>query len=176
MQRAGELHPLLAGVRAWVVGGHSMGARAAAGAAAAAGEAAYSGPRVAGALFSSYPVHPPGKPVGGRVFGTVGLVTAGMRTWHVCRPPHTVICTHVMPTHTYIILTCCTITNHRTRAQEQLRDEPLCSLRLPLLFLRGGSDPFCAPGPWAAVRARLASADVEVRGRRARHKHAVPMP
>ncbi|KAI8467653.1 MAG: hypothetical protein J3K34DRAFT_31399 [Monoraphidium minutum] len=82
-------------------------ARAAAEVAASAAAAGAGGPAVAGALFSSYPFHPPGKP-------------------------------------------------------GQLRDEPLCSLQLPLLFLRGTSDPFSTPGPWVGVRARLASADVQV--------------
>jgi predicted alpha/beta-hydrolase family hydrolase len=47
--------------------------------------------------------------------------------------------------------------------QESLRDEPLCSLRLPLLFLRGTSDPFSTPEPWEQVHRRLVTADVEVR-------------
>ncbi len=51
-----------------------------------------------------------------------------------------------------------------TTPQEQLRDEPLCSLQLPLLFLRGTSDPFSTDGPWQSIQPRLQSSDLQVRG------------
>jgi predicted alpha/beta-hydrolase family hydrolase len=60
---AGDLHPALASVTRWIVGGHSMGARAAADAAAQAEQSDHQGPVIVGAVFSSYPLHPPGKPV-----------------------------------------------------------------------------------------------------------------
>lgn len=47
-------------------------------------------------------------------------------------------------------------------AQHKLRDEPLRSLQLPLLFLRGTSDPFCTENQWQALLAQLASCNVQV--------------
>ncbi len=44
----------------------------------------------------------------------------------------------------------------------ELRDNPLTTLKLPVMFVRGTKDPFCTAGPWAAVRARLQAAAVEV--------------
>ena len=46
--------------------------------------------------------------------------------------------------------------------QDKLRDEPLASLQLPILFVRGTRDQFCDDGPWEAVRPRLTSPDVTV--------------
>jgi len=76
MQRAGAMHPALAGVRGWVVGGRSLGARTAAlvaherglGDADAANNSAggareAAGVRVVGAVLSAFPVHMPDTPV-----------------------------------------------------------------------------------------------------------------
>jgi len=38
---------------------------------------------------------------------------------------------------------------------EELRDDPLCKLRTPLLFIRGTKDTFCVEGPWGLVVPRL---------------------
>ena len=46
--------------------------------------------------------------------------------------------------------------------QDELRDEPLASLQLPILFVRGTRDQFCEDGPWEAVRPRLTSPDITV--------------
>jgi predicted alpha/beta-hydrolase family hydrolase len=76
--RAGTLSRALRGVRRWVLGGHSLGARAAARAALGinrrpraqgggdeGGQQLWgAGHRAVGLVLSSFPVHPPGKPVG----------------------------------------------------------------------------------------------------------------
>ena len=46
--------------------------------------------------------------------------------------------------------------------QDKLRDEPLASLQLPILFVRGTRDQFCDDGPWEEVRPRLTSPDITV--------------
>lgn len=80
--QAGKLHPSLEGVKHWVVGGHSLGARTAVAVAAALDSSLQrqpgddgssledgvkrmqeAGHTVVGLVLSSYPVHPPGKPV-----------------------------------------------------------------------------------------------------------------
>jgi predicted alpha/beta-hydrolase family hydrolase len=39
--------------------------------------------------------------------------------------------------------------------QEDVRDEPLTSLQLPLMFVRGTNDPFSTQDPWDKLRPRL---------------------
>ncbi|CAD7697261.1 unnamed protein product [Ostreobium quekettii] len=38
---------------------------------------------------------------------------------------------------------------------EELRDDPLCKLKTPLLFVRGTKDAFCANRPWELVVPRM---------------------
>ncbi|KAG7673255.1 hypothetical protein Ndes2526B_g03316 [Nannochloris sp. 'desiccata'] len=51
---------------------------------------------------------------------------------------------------------------HPPGAPEKLRDDPLASLTLPLLFIRGMKDPFCTEKPWKQVLKRLKGGVVEV--------------
>eukprot|EP00877_Chromochloris_zofingiensis_P014393 jgi/Chrzof1/9207/Cz03g39250.t1 len=44
----------------------------------------------------------------------------------------------------------------------QLRDDPLCKLQQPLLFLRGSKDAFSTPQPWEDVMARMTSTNIQV--------------
>ena len=46
--------------------------------------------------------------------------------------------------------------------QEQLRDEDLTALDIPVLFVRGLKDPFSTNGPWTEVLSRMSSDSVEV--------------
>jgi pimeloyl-ACP methyl ester carboxylesterase len=43
-----------------------------------------------------------------------------------------------------------------TFPQQELRDDPLCRLTLPVLFVRGTKDPFATEGPVKGVMARMA--------------------
>jgi hypothetical protein len=47
-------------------------------------------------------------------------------------------------------------------AQGNLRDKPLVDLTLPLLFVRGSKDSMCKAATFAAVKARMSSADLQV--------------
>lgn len=51
---------------------------------------------------------------------------------------------------------------HPPGEPHQLRDSPLTSLTLPLLFIRGTKDPFCTEAPWKGVSKRLKSDLVQV--------------
>ncbi|KAG2484076.1 hypothetical protein HYH03_017095 [Edaphochlamys debaryana] len=44
----------------------------------------------------------------------------------------------------------------------ELRDTPLASLSLPLLFVRGSRDEFSTPGPWEDILGRMSSSDLRV--------------
>jgi uncharacterized protein len=51
---------------------------------------------------------------------------------------------------------------HPPGEPEKLRDDPLTSITLPLLFIRGTKDPFCTEKPWKEVFKRLQSELLEV--------------
>jgi predicted alpha/beta-hydrolase family hydrolase len=51
---------------------------------------------------------------------------------------------------------------HPPGSPEKLRDEPLASLTLPLLFIRGTKDPFCTEKPWKEVLNKLKGGKVVV--------------
>jgi hypothetical protein len=46
--------------------------------------------------------------------------------------------------------------------QDQLRDDPLCSLRLPVLFVRGTNDPFSSADAFHDVHSRMSSGSLQV--------------
>ena len=48
-------------------------------------------------------------------------------------------------------------------AQDELRDDPLCHVKLPLMFIRGTRDPFSTNPAFQSVINRLESIHVEVR-------------
>ena len=47
-------------------------------------------------------------------------------------------------------------------SQGNLRDQPLVDLTLPLLFVHGSKDSMCKAVPFAAVKARMSSIDLQV--------------
>lgn len=53
---------------------------------------------------------------------------------------------------------------HPPGESDKLRDDPLTSLTLPLLFIRGTKDPFCEEKPWKEVTKRLQSGQMQVHG------------
>ncbi len=46
--------------------------------------------------------------------------------------------------------------------QAELRDAPLCSLSLPVLFIRGSRDEYSTEGPFKSLLERMTSSDVQV--------------
>lgn len=51
---------------------------------------------------------------------------------------------------------------HTSDDQGNLRDQPLVDLTLPLLFVHGSKDSMCKAVPFAAVKARMSSIDLQV--------------
>ncbi|GMH39343.1 hypothetical protein BSKO_07241 [Bryopsis sp. KO-2023] len=51
---------------------------------------------------------------------------------------------------------------HPPGKHEDLRDHPLCDIKLPLLFLRGTRDPFCTAEPWEDVTQRMSSSKLKI--------------
>jgi hypothetical protein len=46
--------------------------------------------------------------------------------------------------------------------QDKLRDDPLCSLRLPVLFVRGTNDPFSSADAFQNVHSRMSSGSLQL--------------
>lgn len=46
--------------------------------------------------------------------------------------------------------------------QEELRDEDLTALQIPVLLVKGTKDPFSTEAPWKEVLSRMQSPRVEV--------------
>lgn len=132
LQHACELSPTLAGITHWVIGGHSKGGRASA--------------EVVHTLDESLK-HSSGGGGSSERRGRSKGKTAGCAA-----SPKVQVVGMVLSSYPL----------HPPRKPNELRLEPLRSLRVPLLFLHGADDPYATPGPWSQYIPSLASKDVKV--------------